>query len=62
MDQVALVAFDLYMSCRQKVYEIRASEVRDRSKAVLRRFGLLDGDPGQDDAPENAVEISRRSE
>ena len=45
VDEVAIAAFDLYVACRQEVYEIRASEVRERSKAVLRRYGLMEGDP-----------------
>jgi len=51
VDEVALAAFDLYMTCRQKVYEIKATELRHRSMAALERFGLLDDDPAAGEAP-----------
>jgi hypothetical protein len=50
---MALLAFDLYMRCREKMYEIRANEAKNQVSALLRKKGLLSeapawkADPGQ---------------
>jgi len=53
LDEMALLAFDLYMRCREKMYEIRANEAKNQVSALLRKKGLLSEapawkpDPGQ---------------
>ncbi len=37
VDQLALLAFDIYMSCREQVYDIRAREEKARSAKLLAR-------------------------
>jgi hypothetical protein len=37
IDRAGLLAFDLYMSCRERIYEIRASELRNRTALLLKR-------------------------
>ncbi len=37
VDSVALLAFELYMECREKVFEIRATEIRNRTSRILER-------------------------
>jgi hypothetical protein len=32
IDRLALLAFDCYMKCREKIYEIRLGELRRRAK------------------------------
>lgn len=39
IDQMALVGFDLFMKCREKIYELRVDEAR-RSTDVLARMQL----------------------
>ena len=41
VDEMALLGFDLYMNCREKVYEIRAKEAKNHVSRLLRRAGLL---------------------
>jgi len=41
IDQLALQAFDIYMRCREKVYEIQAKELRNRSSKLLERINLI---------------------
>jgi hypothetical protein len=41
VDEMALRGFDLYMSCREKVYEIRAKEAKNHVSRLLQRAGLL---------------------
>jgi hypothetical protein len=52
IDALALLAFDLFMRCREQIYEIRANEARRRT-AVLERRHRLDSlaDPGDSEAP-----------
>jgi hypothetical protein len=38
VDQLTLLAFDNYMKCREKIYEIRAQELRNRSVEVMERI------------------------
>ena len=45
MDEMSLLAFDLYMGCREKMYEIRANEATKQVSALLRKKGLLSEAP-----------------
>jgi hypothetical protein len=38
IDQLTLLAFDNYMKCREKIYEIRVEELRNRSVKVMERI------------------------
>ncbi|MGE5841939.1 MAG: RsbRD N-terminal domain-containing protein [Deltaproteobacteria bacterium] len=48
VDEMALRGFDLYMNCREKVYEIRAKEAKNHVSRLLRKAGLLSEVPGWD--------------
>lgn len=39
IDQLLLIAFDVYSQVREKLYSIRAEELKRRSYMALRRFG-----------------------
>lgn len=41
VDDLGLIAFDIYMKCREKIYEIKANEVRNRHYSAFRRAGLI---------------------
>lgn len=52
IDELALIAFDIYMKCREKIFEIKANEFRNRHYSAFRRAGLIsevpeDPEPGQ---------------
>ena len=63
VDALALVAFDAYMKCREKVYEIRSSEWKNRTFRLLQKANLIglvaddeengpgDAEPGPDKEP-----------
>lgn len=38
IDRLTLLAFDHYMNCREKIYEIRLEELRNRSMVVMERI------------------------
>lgn len=40
VDQVSLHAFDLYMKCREKVWELKSKEAQHRTKNLLKRAGV----------------------
>jgi hypothetical protein len=37
IDTVALLAFNNFMQCREKIYELRAKEIRDRTSRIVER-------------------------
>jgi hypothetical protein len=41
IDQICLMAFDIYMQCREKVYQISANETRKRTFKAFERAGLI---------------------
>ncbi len=43
IDRLALLAFDIYMKCREKIYEIRVNEVKNRTFSLLKRANLICG-------------------
>ncbi len=40
IDELALLAFDLFMRCRERIYEIKANEARRRVSVLLKRQGV----------------------
>ena len=41
IDEMTLIAFDIYLKCREKVYGIKANEERNRTFRAFERAGLL---------------------
>ncbi|MFA4915340.1 MAG: RsbRD N-terminal domain-containing protein [Syntrophales bacterium] len=41
IDELALIAFDVYMKCREKIYEIRVDEVKNKTFSLLKRANLI---------------------
>jgi hypothetical protein len=53
IDFMGLVAFDVYMGCREQIYEIRVKEMQSNAYNLLRRANILvekPGPPGPDDS------------
>ena len=46
VDDLALLGFEVFMGCREKIYEIRANEIKNRSSILLKR--MSQGRKGQD--------------
>ncbi len=42
IDQVALLSFDIYVSCRQKLFEIKANEIRNQTHMLIRKVNEMD--------------------
>lgn len=41
VDDLALIAFDIYMECRQKLLELKANDQKAKTLEVLKRAGLI---------------------
>ena len=41
VDGLALLAFDIYMQCREKLSEVRINEIKNRTHRLLQRANLL---------------------
>jgi hypothetical protein len=52
IDSLALLAFNIYMQCREKLFEIRATEIRNRTSRILERACQKYGAPHEWLAPE----------
>lgn len=50
IDDVVLLAFDIYMKCREKVFEIRVKETRGHVSGLLKKAGFMNesAEPGAD--------------
>jgi len=42
LDQMVLLAFDLYMKCREKIYEVKSLEARNVTFKLLERMNRID--------------------
>jgi hypothetical protein len=56
IDDLLLAAFDVYMRCREKIFEIRADQAKRQVSGLLRRAGLISEIP-----PWNPKTEERRS-
>ena len=46
IDQLCLMAFDIYMACKEKIYQISANDMRSQALKAFKRAGLIaDGSP-----------------
>jgi len=41
IDAIALISFDIYVQCREKVYELKANEVKNRTFRLLQMANLV---------------------
>jgi hypothetical protein len=59
IDRIALLAFDIFVECREKVYELRINEVKRGVAALWTRFDGRDDDSSSDPDPSEG-ETSQR--
>jgi hypothetical protein len=41
INELSLIAFNLYMQCREKIYELKANEMKNRTFRAFERAGLV---------------------
>ncbi len=49
IDSLALMSFDAFMQCREKVYELKANEVRNMTYRLLQQAKLISESPVKED-------------
>lgn len=54
IDQLAMLAFEIYVGCREQIYEVRVKEHQRNSYMLLRRAGLLVEKPDQEPDSQDA--------
>jgi hypothetical protein len=52
IDQLGLLSLDLYMKCREKLFELRVKEVKNRVGRLIERANMICGIPEKEDDPE----------
>jgi hypothetical protein len=52
IDDLALLSFDIFMKCREKVYELKANEVKNMTYSLLKKANLIFEIEEQESAPE----------
>jgi hypothetical protein len=45
IDELALIGFNIFMGCREKIAELKASELKDRTFRAFERAGLVVAEP-----------------
>ncbi|MBE0426818.1 MAG: RsbRD N-terminal domain-containing protein [Nitrospirae bacterium] len=58
IDRIALLSFDIYMKCREKIFEIRVNEVRNMTNRLLKMANLVYDIDEQ--RPDNEPEIFKK--
>jgi hypothetical protein len=48
VDTLALIAFDVYVKCRERIYEIKHNEIKNRYFRLLKRANLIHEIPEQE--------------
>ena len=52
IDKISLQALDIYMKCREEIYELRVNEVKRSVSRLIDRANKICGIPGKEDDPE----------
>ncbi len=49
IDDLGLMGFDIFMNCREKVLDLKANEMRNRTYRAFKRAGLVKDNPDEDE-------------
>ena len=61
IDELSLIAFNLYMQCREKIYELKANEMKNRTFRAFERAGLVSEMPEVEPDPKPIFNIKEAS-
>jgi len=62
IDHLALLSFDVYLDCREKIHEIKLNELKNRTYRLLERANLLVAAPEPSAEPAEQGEHMQRAE
>jgi hypothetical protein len=54
IDRLALIAFDIYSACREKLYDIKVKEIKSRSYKIMERTNIFIGNTEQEENNDNS--------
>jgi hypothetical protein len=62
IDSLGLLAFDIFMSCREKLYDIKANEMKNMTFRLLQKANLICEKPGDepDDSDSKFVNLNEK--
>lgn len=60
IDDLALLSFDIYMNCREKIYELKARESKNMTFRLLQRANLICEIQEPESKDNNIINIKRR--
>ena len=60
IDELSLITFNLYMNCREKIYELKANEMKNRTFRAFERAGLVRETPADKPDLDN-INISKEA-
>jgi hypothetical protein len=60
IDSLALIAFDIFMQCREKLYDIKAGELKNMTYRLLQQANLVSGTEGKAGKETNFIEIPKK--
>ncbi len=61
VDELALLSFDVYTACREKLYELRIEEVKRKSYRLLQRANLLGEFSGAEEELDTKEPVTTKS-
>lgn len=61
IDELCLFAFNLYMRCREKIYDLKANELRNRTLKAFERAGLISEPPEVEPVFEPIINITKEA-
>ena len=53
IDDLALLAFDIYMNCREKLYDLKAFEAKNQMSRLLQKAGMISEIPEKNSGVKN---------
>ncbi len=61
IDQLVMIAFNLYMQCREKIYDLKANEMRNSTYKAFKRAGLVSEIPEVEPVIEPITNFSKEA-
>jgi hypothetical protein len=56
VDQLVMLAFDIYVKCKEQVWELKARQAQDRVSYFLRKYAGMDGSRSQSGTGEDSAQ------
>jgi hypothetical protein len=61
IDKLSLIAFDIYMQCREKISDLKANEMKARTLKAFERAGLVNESPEDEPVLEPIINTTKEA-